>query len=132
MTSTYFSQRDAQKSGKPFAQPYLWEKEGQELVLVGYMGMAEVSGAGCNISNVVDYTKWIPAMINMDRPMSQKGHEMLVKPHITFDYGHSTAMPPVFCGLGWFMLWYQGEKIIFQPGGLIGFADIVIYLLQRS
>jgi hypothetical protein len=76
--------------------------------------------------------KWLRAMIKIEGPMSQKGHEALVKPLIASDYGHSASFPAVFNGLGWFMLWYHGEKVIFHPGGLHGFGAMVVYLPQRT
>ena len=132
MTSTYFSLGDAEKSGKPFAKGYFWDEEENEQVLLPRMDFPNNSGAGNNISNVVDYTKWVRAMINMGGPMSQKGHEALVKPLIAFDYGNPASFPDVFYGLGWFMLWYEGEKVIFHPGDLYGHGAMVVYLPQRS
>jgi CubicO group peptidase (beta-lactamase class C family) len=132
MTSTYFSLGDAKKSRTPFAEGYYWDKEKEEHVVVPYLDLSEVSGGGCNISTVIDYSKWIRAMINMDGPISQKGHEALVKPLIAFDYGYPASFPTVFYGLGWMMLYYQGEKVIFHPGGIIGFSAMVVYLPQRA
>jgi hypothetical protein len=41
-------------------------------------------------------------------------------------------MPTVFCTLGWMTLFYHGEKVVFHPGGIIGFAAMVVYLPQRK
>lgn len=132
MSDTYFVLSDAEKSGKPFSKGYYWDKEKNENVPVPYMDMPEISGAGCNISNVVDYSKWLRTMINMEGPMSKAGHQQLVKPRITFDIGLPPSMPSIFAGLGWFMLWYQGQKILWHTGGLKGFTAIVYYIPARS
>ncbi len=132
MSDTYFVLSDAETSGKPFAKGYYWDKITNDYVLVPHMDMPEISGAGCNISNVIDYSKWLRAMINMEGPMSKAGHEQLVKPRIAFGEDLPSSMPSEFAGFGWFMLWYQGQKILWHPGGLKGFTAIVFYIPSRS
>jgi len=68
----------------------------------------------------------------MEGPISKAGHEQLVKPRIAFDVGLPSSMPSTFYGLGWFMLWYQGQKILWHSGGLKGFTSIVFYIPSRS
>jgi hypothetical protein len=41
------------------------------------MNLGVVSGAGSIASNVLDYSKWIKALINLSGPFSKSGHQAI-------------------------------------------------------
>jgi CubicO group peptidase (beta-lactamase class C family) len=64
--STYFSVEDAQKAPEHFAQGYYYYGGLYHEAVDG--DYTQISGAGFIISNVLDYAKWIRAMINQSPP----------------------------------------------------------------
>jgi len=83
------------------------------------MNLDTVSGAGSIASNVLDYTKWIKAMINRSGPISAAGHEALRTSRII----ESNGEPPLFPGvttytLGWGRGVYGGEEFYSHTGGM--------------
>lgn len=44
---------------------------------IPYMNLGVVSGAGSVVSNVLDYSKWIKALINSSGPLSKSGHQAI-------------------------------------------------------
>jgi CubicO group peptidase (beta-lactamase class C family) len=70
MHSTFFSLPDAQKSeasgGATLARGYYWNNQTKEFIPQAFLDAPENSGAGSVISNVLDYAKYLRALIDMD------------------------------------------------------------------
>ncbi|KAL2064853.1 hypothetical protein VTL71DRAFT_3993 [Oculimacula yallundae] len=67
------------------ATPYRYDLEKKEHFTVPWLAPSEGSGAGENISNVLDYAEFLKCMINESGPTSENGHEELTKPRAIID-----------------------------------------------
>jgi CubicO group peptidase (beta-lactamase class C family) len=128
MKSTYFSMEEAREAPEQFAQGYYFnDGKYHEATALNYV---QVSGAGFIISNVLDYAKWIRAMINQSPPISKAGHQALRAPRSFVDQPLDN---PPFTGteaytLGWVTGVYRGHQW-FQHGGMseaFG-ADVIFF-----
>ena len=71
----YFAHEDAVNGPEPLAMGYVYYKDRYQPV--PYMNLGVVSGAGSISSNVLDYSKWIKALINSPGPLSKAGHQAI-------------------------------------------------------
>jgi hypothetical protein len=94
------------------------------------MDLTIVSGAGSVISNVLDYTRWIKALMSESGPISKAGYKaLLTSRSIIEDEG---PLPSPFTGpstyaLGWFTSTYQGYEFFTHGGGMEAFGAEVIF-----
>ena len=132
MRDTFLSLREARESELPLARGYCWDAEKEVQQETEWMDMPWGSGAGCVISNVLDYAKWIRCMIDGKGPMSKEGHERLTRPIMPFESGLPAYMPARFYALGWRVTWYRGEKVVWHTGGIRGFGAVVLFLPGRA
>ena len=129
MTDTVFRVGDA--SEELLATPYFWNNETSRYTPEEYMQGPQESGEGAIFSNVIDYSKYLRAMIYKAPPISSAGHEALRTPR-------SFAGPlPGFTGeatyaLGWQVGVYQGEQLISHGGAVRGFGTWMLYLPGRE
>ncbi|KAH0536105.1 hypothetical protein FGG08_006991 [Glutinoglossum americanum] len=132
MRNTFFDRDDALRytDGRKdivLAKGYFWNTT--KYVEVPWQVFPSVSGAGCTISNVLDYTKWLRAMITRSGPISPAGHEALVASHsIPFPSEAPPFVGPITYGFGWELLVYRGHQIILHSGGVDGFGVLVAYV----
>ncbi|GMG07650.1 unnamed protein product [Aspergillus oryzae] len=102
-------------------------------VEIDYPEYTELSGAGCMISNVEDYAKWIRCMMYQNEPLSKKGHAALTEPRIASMSGATNPFPgPHLYALGWRVDYYRGEKIVWHTGSIRGFGSVMMYLPDRE
>ncbi|KUM55695.1 hypothetical protein ACN42_g11544 [Penicillium freii] len=83
MDDTYFSVTDASRdpSLRPrLMQGYTWDTDTDTYIAEPYMNDAAVTGAGAMVSSVLEYTKWLRAMIYQNGPISPQGRAELLKP----------------------------------------------------
>lgn len=96
------------------------------------MDLSIVSGASSIVSNVLDYTKWIKALLSTSGPISKDGHkELLTSGSILEEEEHS--LPYTGCQtytLGWFTGVYQGYEFFTHSGGMEAFGAEVIFFLK--
>ena len=124
MRSTYFDHKEARKAPEHFANGYYYSNGSYHQV--PDINVPELSGAGFIISNVLDYAKWIKALIDQEPPISEAGHRALRKPHML----EETELPytgPMAYTLGWFTGVYQGYEWFQHGGGLEAFGSNVIF-----
>ena len=140
MHHTYFSLQDAQKdvdSGAAnLARGYFWEDEGEgskgEYVPEAYMDFPEASGAGCIISNVLDYAEWLKALTNCSTPLNEKVLAEMLKPRTIVERKSPPWDSVMTYALGWCLNTYRGEIVILHAGGLIGFGTYLLFLPNRK
>lgn len=123
--SKYFSTPAAQASPEDLAQGYVYLNS--EYKEVPYMNLTLTSGAGSVISNVLDYNKWLKALINRSAPLSETGHRAIRTPR-SFDT--TEGMPftgPVSYTLGWNTGVYHGYEFFTHSGGMEAFGALVIF-----
>jgi CubicO group peptidase (beta-lactamase class C family) len=124
MRSTYFDHKAARKAPEHFANGYYYCNGSYHEV--PDMDVPDLSGAGFMISNVLDYTKWIRALIDQASPISESGHKALRKPHMLEETEPPYTGPMAYT-LGWFTGVYQGYECVQHGGGLEAFGSNVIF-----
>ena len=135
MSSTYFSVRDAKdavsKENKTLATPYIWDNSTRRYIREEYTDGPQESGDGAIVSNVLDYSKYLRAMIDMAPPMSPGGHTALRTPR-SFPDNTIPHLGLSTYALGWEMTSYSGEAQIYHGGSVPGFATLMLYLPERK
>lgn len=127
MKSTYFSAATARKAPEHFAQGYYYYNGSYHEV--PDMELHQVAGAGFIISNVLDYTKWIRAMIDSAPPISKAGHKAIRTPRALYtEFGDDSAFTgPMGYSLGWFTSVYKGYEFYMHTGGMEAYGALVVF-----
>jgi hypothetical protein len=124
----YFSTPAAQAAPEFLAQGYVYNKNKYQPV--PFMDLSIVTGAGSVISTVLDYTKWIKALIETSGPISKKGYKALLTSRSILEKGDAVHTPftgPETYALGWFTGTYQGYEFFTHSGGMEAFGAEVIF-----
>ena len=136
METTFFALPDAQKAVKDgkaeMAKGYKWEAEREEFRELDYMEGYELSGAGGVISTVLDYAQWMKMMLNQAPPLSKQGHEALAYPRVVAEKPSPPFDAQLLYALGWSIMTYHGERVMFHDGGLVGFGTELFLLPGRN
>ncbi|RDA95892.1 hypothetical protein CP533_5220 [Ophiocordyceps camponoti-saundersi (nom. inval.)] len=129
--------------GDRIAKGYVWDEAGGKYDEVPCDDDApEAQGAGCILSSVNDYIKWVQAMMNRSGPISEDIYEGLVKrrirqsdddvPDDVIDEAAEVASgassrsetpppPPLYYAAGWEVRDYLGYTIVSHDGSEEGF-----------
>ncbi|PIG83232.1 penicillin-binding protein [Aspergillus arachidicola] len=146
MDATFWRLRDVQDGGlgEVVAGGYVWDDSSSStttgssstssgFVEIDYPEYTELSGAGCMISNVEDYAKWIRCMMYQNEPLSKNGHAALIEPRVASRSGATNPFPgPHLYALGWRVDYYRGQKIVWHTGSIGGFGSVMMYLPDRE
>ncbi|OJJ73115.1 hypothetical protein ASPBRDRAFT_73569 [Aspergillus brasiliensis CBS 101740] len=140
MNDTYFSTSEVQKSPalwKRLVKGYTWNPETHTYYQVPYINYAPTTGTGAMVSNVLDYAKWLRAMLYQTPPISKEGHTALRVPRAVIadsDWKDMLAPPGAYhlYTLGWFIDYYHGEQIYWHTGSWEGFGIMVGFLPARG
>jgi CubicO group peptidase (beta-lactamase class C family) len=137
MDTTFLSIKDAQeyvnqKEGFDMAKPHMWDEEANDFKILPYWDDVGISGAGAVVSNVVDYAKWIRSFITQAGPLSAAGYSAVASPHMIMPPISPRFTGPICYGFGWWISAYHGERVLFHPGGLIGFTASMICLPDKK
>ena len=130
MTSTCFAGDDLEKQGcmENMAVGYGYDKEKKEYFKIPWPVQPEGRGAGEMTSSTLDYAEFLKCMINKTGPLSEKGHEELVKPRIVTDEKPQEFMGHICYALGWETFNYHGEMIVGHDGATNGFTSKMIFI----
>lgn len=138
MHSTFLSLSDAQRAGKnggpKLAVGYAWNNDTQEYISTPYIDSPIVSGAGNTISNVLDYAKYMRAMLSMNETiLSKRSYYELRTPRVISGSNEGSPAPPVWTGpemygLGWQMSVYRGYEVFSHGGSITGFGVQMAYI----
>lgn len=138
MTDTYFNLIDAQAAPKTLAQGYCYSayssgdrdprdpRDDDIYHKVDWMPVEEVSGAGAIITNVLDYAKWVRALLRPQTLVDKDIFRSLETVHQLWQ--PRTLMPTEapFTGrayaLGWMTGFYLGIQIYEHSGGMNAFG----------
>ena len=135
MTRTFFSLEQAKAAvdsgAAELATPYMWNNVTEEFVKLPYLDLPEASGAGGIISTVLDYAKWLRFLIDKAPPLSKAGHEALRTSRVPLEMNIPSFTGAQNYGLGWFLVNFHGEPLIFHEGSLPGFGTFVGYLPRK-
>ncbi|KAG6995715.1 hypothetical protein G7Y79_00042g078200 [Physcia stellaris] len=134
MNRTFFSLSQARNSTDACAElatGYVWINRTRKYVALEHLDLGFLSGAGAVISNVQDYATWLRFLIEQAPPLSKEGHAQLRTARIM------TPTQPIFTGtsaygLGWDLVNYHGEPLIWHNGGVPGFGALVGYLPRKG
>ncbi|KAK0126158.1 hypothetical protein ONS95_007776 [Cadophora gregata] len=130
MNNTFYAGEDLeQRQGtRDMATGYGYDKEKKEYFEIPWPVQPEGRGAGEIISSALDYAEFLKCMINKTEPISEKGHEELVKPRIVTDETLKPYMSHVCYSLGFETFSYHGELIIGHDGATDGFTSKMIFI----
>jgi CubicO group peptidase (beta-lactamase class C family) len=136
MHDTYFSVQDVKKcpaTSPRLVQGYTWVPEKASYGAEPHMNYAPTTGTGAIVSTVLDYAKWLRAMIYQAGPISSEGYAALVHPRaIMFnDDDPDIVAPPTpyhLYALGWFVETYQGQQFYWHSGSWLGFGVMVGFI----
>lgn len=138
MHSTFLSLSDAQRAGKnggpKLAVGYAWDNDTQEYMSTPYIDSPIVSGAGNTISNVLDYAKYMRAMLTMNETiLSKPSYYELRTPRVIRNSNQGSAPPSIWTGpetygLGWGMTVYRGYEAFSHSGAIKGFGTQMAYV----
>lgn len=88
------------------------------------MNFPEVSGAGEVISTADDYAKWMRCLLSNSSPLtSSMTKDLWTARSMVTDEGDMQAPYDgnlLDYGLGWFICSYQGYRVLYHPGGILG------------
>ncbi|PYH95063.1 beta-lactamase/transpeptidase-like protein [Aspergillus ellipticus CBS 707.79] len=143
MNDTYFDVSAVQNNpslSPRLAKGYTLDASTAQLVPVPYLDYVATTGTGAMVSTVLDYAKWIRAMIYKSGPISEDGHAALRLPRTVISVADWEGMlgPPAGVGgfhlyaLGWFVDVYAGEQIYWHSGSWEGFGIMVGFLPARG
>ena len=92
------------------------------------MDLSVISGAGSVISNVLDYSKWIQALISKSEPISKAGYISLLSSRSIIDAPDSSPWTGTQTyALGWFTGTYKGYEFFTHSGGMEAFGAELIF-----
>lgn len=130
MNSTCSAGDDLEKQGcmEDMAFGYGYDKEKKGYFEIPWPVQPEGRGAGEMISSALDYAEFLKCMLNKTGPISEKGHEELVKPRIVTDEKPKPFMSHICYALGWEIFNYHGETIVGHDGATNGFTSKMIFI----
>ena len=136
MHSTFLSLADARRAAKAggakLAAGYVWDNGTKTYFRKPYADVPIISGAGNTISNVLDYAKYMRAMLTMDETiLSEKSYRELRTPRAlaAAEYNRShVATGPLTYSLAWDVSVYRGYEVFGHTGSLPGFGSQMAYV----
>ncbi|KAJ5169961.1 Beta-lactamase-related protein [Penicillium coprophilum] len=139
MNDTYFSVTEVSEDpslNPRLARGYTWDPDTNTYIAEPYMNDVAVTGAGAMVSSVLEYTKWLRAMIYQKGPISPQGHAELLKPRTVISNWEELVGPPAcpnhLYALGWFVDSYRGETFYWHSGSWPGFGIMVGFLPSKG
>lgn len=138
MSDTYFSAQEVLQDpslAPRFVRGYTWDVDTNSYIPEPYMKDVAVSGAGAMVSSVLEYTKWLRALIYQTGPISSRGYAEIFKPRTIVTDLEDLVAPPSpnhLYALGWFVASYRGEPLYWHSGSWAGFGIMVGFLPSRS
>lgn len=124
MNATYFSTEAAHKAPEHFATGYVYSNNSYHTV--PDFNLTSLGGPGFMVSNVLDYTLWLRAMISQSPPISKAGHQALRTPRTLMDSVEPYTGPIAYT-LGWMTGTYKGYEWFQHSGGMEGYGANVIF-----
>lgn len=134
MKSTYFSVSETQKRLN-YALPYRELRD--EIVPASYRNVDAIGPAGSVTSTVEDMSKWVRFHLKdttlwSEEILSSSQMDFMHSPQIILGLpAKQPELTPPSYGLGWFVYYYKGHKVVEHGGNLEGFTSLV-YLLPED
>lgn len=137
MNNSYYSLADAKmcKDKEPqckMAISYAWNNASQKFDEIAESSYHVANGAGGIISNVLDYSKWIRALMYENGPVPKAGHIAIKTPLSVETAEKYPYSGPVYYGMGLEGGIYRGEKVFGHGGDIGGYASHVYFLPEKK
>jgi CubicO group peptidase (beta-lactamase class C family) len=135
MNTTFLNMTDALEAvgQEGVAHGYWWNNSTQEYSQTNAMETPASIAAGGILSNVLDYAKWIRAMMNTAPPLSPSGHAWVTSPQALVSVLRTPAqLGPRWYGFGWDSTIYGGEQIIQHSGAVDGFVSMMVFIPEKK
>ncbi|KAG4418237.1 hypothetical protein IFR04_008595 [Cadophora malorum] len=126
MKSTSFSNEDAISGPDHFAQGYVYYKD-EHLPVPYETDLVTNAAAGSIISNVLDYSKWLHALMHRSSPISKEGYQALFTSRMVQEPTDEPSSGPKSYALGWDTSSYKGYQFYEHSGGVEAFGSHVIF-----
>ncbi|CAG8196547.1 unnamed protein product [Penicillium olsonii] len=138
MNDTYFSAQEV--SEDPSLRPrlvrgYTWDSNTSSYIAEPRVNDNALTGAGAIVSSVLEYTKWLRALIYRTGPLSPEGHAEILKSRTIITDMNEIIQPPGphhLYALGWFVASYHGEPLYWHSGSWPGFGIMVGFLPSKG
>lgn len=137
MKETYYSYEDAFtcETTNPdckMAVSYLWNNNTSEYEEIPFTDYHAANGAGGVISNVLDYSHWIRALMYEAGPVSKESHKALRSPLSIQAVEMEPFTGPLWYGMGLDGGAYCGEKVWGHNGGIGAYFSKFQFLPERK
>ncbi|KAH8696131.1 beta-lactamase/transpeptidase-like protein [Talaromyces proteolyticus] len=131
MGDTYFSTQKVRKMPgiqERLVKGYEWVSEAKKYKLYEPINYQPLEGVGSMASTVLDYEKWIKALLTKSTPLSAESYEALFHPRSILSKPDSVSAS-LNCAhlyaLGWFVDNYQGYPFYWHTGGWPGVSILL-------
>lgn len=125
MNSTYASLADAQASDRQLATGYVYDIGTHSHTPEPYLTSPILAGAGCVVSNVLDFSLWLRSLLRRAAPLPPALHDQLRFPRIpTGPVVPGGAGPANMYTLGWTLGSFRGHEMMSHGGTLPGFGAL--------
>lgn len=136
MSSSYLqpSAVYAAGQGHRLATRYIWDSKESKYKALKPVEQPEAQGAGSIQSTVLDYSKWVRAMMTKDeRLFPEEVYKELTKPRMICEPEEDESSLEPFTShklyaLGWETRSYRGHQIVGHDGAIIGFGSMMLYI----
>ncbi|KAL2062947.1 hypothetical protein VTL71DRAFT_6019 [Oculimacula yallundae] len=126
MKSTSFSNSDAKNGPNHFAQGYVYYNN--TYLPVPYEDdLVTSAAAGSIISNVLDYSKWLHALLHTSPPIPKEAYTELFTPRMLQPSNDLPYTGTISYALGWDTSTYKGYQFYEHSGGVEAFGSHVIF-----
>ena len=132
MTATFGDTKHAQDAPEYLATGYYWDERTKEYEALPVESIREHGGAGLVISNVVDYAKWLKALIHQTGPFSGSVHEELRKPRMLAPSQERTGPGQMSYGLAWHQKVAHGSVVMFHGGAEMAYGTQLYWLPEHK
>ena len=134
MDSTFLYLDDAQSAKNlTLSRGYFWNEDRGKFRPMAFMPTHPVSGAGSAISSVLDYTKWVKALLTKSGPLSQAAHDDVRRPRfISAPAAPEKAVDATLYSLAWFRTLIHGEQVYWHSGSTMTHGTYVHWLPERA
>ncbi|MBT7040976.1 MAG: serine hydrolase [Bacteroidetes bacterium] len=130
MEKTTFTFKEMQESDN-YCLPYYYKDD--SLIRVPYRETGVTNSSGSIISNIKEMGNWLIMNLNNGKFEGKQiiSKSYLAQTHkvqIQVPYSSSELMTQYGYGLGWFVVSYRGNEMLYHDGGWDGFCSLVVML----
>lgn len=113
------------------ATGYTWDERLSAYTEIQCLDCPEAQGAGSIITCAADYIKWIKALVNQEKPISEAAYRGLLRQRTLMNPDADNLSPrtsPDVYAAGLITYYYRGFLVVCHPGGVPGFGSHIFFL----